>query len=348
MTPSRGRDIYTGMTARSVDEVRRLIMGFRTTQLLYVAARLGIADKLADGPHDACTLASAVGAHPRALYRLMRALASVGLFTETADRRFELTPLGQTLRRDAPGSLRDVALIYGDEWVWSAYGSLSHSVMTGRPAFEHVHGQTFYHYLRNRPDAAATFDRAMTAFSDQEAAAILEAYDFSGASTLVDIGAGQGALMAAILRAYPDARAILFDQTAVVEHALQVAAAAGVTARVTIAPGDFFERVPAGGDLYLLKSVLHNWEDPEAIDILRNCRDVMSHGSRLLIVERVVPDSNASSEAKLFDINMLVVSGGLERTATEYENVLAAAGFELSRVIATQAAVSILESVPRS
>jgi precorrin-6B methylase 2 len=336
------------MASGAVDEVRRLIMGFRTTQLVYVAARLGIPDKLADGPQDACTLARTVGAHPRALYRLLRALAGLGIFTETADGRFEVTPLGQTLRRDTPGSLRDVALLYGDDWLWSAYGSLSHSVMTGRPAFEHVHGQTFYDYLHNRPDSAVTFDRAMTGFSEQEAAAILDAYDFSGASTLVDIGSGQGALMIAVLRAHPKMRAILFDQTGVVEQAHKVAADAGVTGRVTIAPGDFFEYVPAGGDVYVLKSVLHNWEDPEAIDILRNCRDVMSNGSRLLVVERVLPEGNGPSEAKLFDINMLVVPGGLERTTTEYQNVLEAAGFELRRVIPTKAAVSILESVPRS
>src|SRR5262245_60550130 len=187
------------MAAGTVDEVRRLIMGFRTTQLIYVAARLAIADKLAGGPQDACRLAIEAGAHPRALYRLLRALTSLGIFAEMADGRFGLTPLGETLRRDAPGSLRDVALLYGDEWMWSAYGSLSHSVTTGRPAFEYVHGQSFYDYLHNRPDTAATFDRAMTAFSEQEAAAILDAYDFSGASTLVDIGGGQGGLMIAVL-----------------------------------------------------------------------------------------------------------------------------------------------------
>jgi hypothetical protein len=279
---------------------------------------------------------------------LLRALTSLGIFAETADGCFEMTPLAQTLRSDTPGSLRDVALLYGDEWLWSAYGSLSHSVMTGRPSFEHVHGQTFYDYLHNRPGTAATFDRAMTAFSEQEAAAILNAYDFSGASTLVDIGAGQGALMVAVLRSQPRARAILFDQSGVVEHARDLAAQAGVSGRVTIAPGDFFESVPAGGDVYVLKSVLHNWEDEETIAILKNCRAAMSREARLLIVERVVPEGNGPSEAKLFDINMLVVPGGLERTTIEYGKILEAADLELTRVIPTAAPVSILESVPRS
>jgi hypothetical protein len=327
--------------------MRRLIMGFRATQLVYVAAKLGIADRLADGPQDLAALAAASSAHPRALYRLLRALASLGIFAETSDGRFSLTRLAETLRRDTPGSLRDVALLYGDEWLWSAYGRMAHSVQTGRSAFEHVHGQTFYDYLHNRPETAATFDRAMTAFSAHEAAAILNAYDFSGASTLVDVGAGQGALMIAILRARPRTRAILFDQAGVVEHARAVATDAGVSGRVTIAPGDFFESVPAGGDVYVLKSVLHNWEDPDSIAILKNCRAAMSNRSRLLVVERVVPEGNAASEAKLFDINMMVVPGGLERTTTEYRNILEASGFDLTRVIPTAAPVSILESVPR-
>jgi precorrin-6B methylase 2 len=210
-----------------------------------------------------------------------------------------------------------------------------------------VHGQTFYEYLHCRPETASTFDRAMTAFSEQEAAAILAAYDFSTVSTLVDVGAGQGALMAAILRAHPHARAILFDQHSVVEHGGDVAARAGVIDRCDIASGDFFEAVPAGGDLYVLKSVLHNWDDRESVSILKNCRDAMSHTARLVIVERVVPEGNGSSEAKLFDINMLVVPGGLERTAEEYRKILDQAGFELTRVIPTAAPVSIVESAPQ-
>jgi len=330
----------------ALDVVRRFIMGFRTTQLVHVAARLGIADLLADGAKDAPTLAAAVRAHPQALYRLLRALSSLGIFAETKDGRFELTPLADTLRRGVPRSLRDVALLYGDEWLWRAYGRLSHSVMTGQPAFDDAHGQTFYEYLHDFPDAASAFNRAMTAFSEQEAAAILAAYDFSSASTLVDIGAGQGALLIAILRAYPHAHGVLFDQDGVADHARHALVQAGLADRCDIAAGSFFEAVPAGGDVYLLKSVLHNWDDAACLTILRNCHAVAHRGSRLLIVERIIPQGNEPSEAKLFDINMLVVPGGLERTAAEYRQLLGEAGFDLIRVIPTKAPVSIIEGAP--
>jgi hypothetical protein len=174
------------------ERVRRLVMGFRATQLVHVAARLGIADLLRDGPQDASILAKAVRAHPRALHRLLRALASLGLFAEMPGGRFKLTPLGDLLRGDAPGSLRPLALLYGEEWVWNAYGQVLHSVMTGLPAFVHVHGQGLFDYLQRHPGAAAIFDRGMTAYSEQEAAAILGAYDFPDAGTIVDVGGGAG------------------------------------------------------------------------------------------------------------------------------------------------------------
>ena len=328
--------------------VGHLIMGFRTTQLIYAAAKLGIADLLKDGPRDAATMASVVGAHPRALYRLLRALASLGIFAETTDGRFQLTAFAQTLRSDVPGSLRGLALLFGDEWLWHAYGRTLYSVTTGLPAFDVVHGHAFYEYLHLRPEAASTFDHAMTANSEQEAAAILAAYDFSGASTLVDIGGGEGGLLAAILRAYPPARGILFDQGSVLDRAGSVIAHAGLANRCAMIPGDFFATVPTGGDLYLLKSILHNWDDRRSITILRNCRDAMGRDSRLLVVERVVPEGNEPSEAKLFDINMLIALGGLERTEREYQEIFETAGFQLTRIIPTKSAVSIVEGVPRA
>jgi hypothetical protein len=329
------------------ERVRRLVMGFRATQLVHVAARLGIADLLRDGPQDASALATAVRAHPRALYRLLRALASLGLFAETPEGRFQLTSLGELLRGDAPGSLRPLALLYGEDWVWRAYGGVFHSVMTGRPAFEHVHGQGLFDYLQRHPEAAASFDYGMTAYSEQEAAAILGTYDFADAGTIVDIGGGAGALLASILTAHPRARGVLFEQPGVIDRARDLMTRAGLVERCATEGGDFFERVPSGGDLYVLKSVLHNWDDADGAAILRACRSAMHSRARLLIIERVIPEGNEPSEAKLFDINMLVMLSGLERTVDEYRTLLRSGGFDLTRVIPTAAPVSVLEASPR-
>ena len=329
------------------ERVRRLVMGFRATQLVHVAAKLGIADLLQDGPRDASDLATAVRAHPRALYRLLRALTSLGLFAEIPGGQFRLTPLGDILRTDAPGSLRPLAQLYGEEWVWRAYGNVFHSVMTGRPAFEHVHGQGLFDYMRGHPEAAASFDRGMTAYSEQEAAAILGAYDFAGAATIVDIGGGAGALLVSILAAHPRARGVLFEQPGVIDRARDPMTRAGVVDRCVLEGGDFFERVPSGGDLYVLESVLHNWDDTDGAAILRTCRSAMQRGARLLVIERVIPEGNEPSEAKLFDINMLVMLSGLERTVGEYRTLLRNGGFDLTRVIPTAAAVSVLEATPR-
>ena len=331
-----------------VETMRGLIMGFRTTQLICVAARLGIADVLEAGPQDAAAIAGAVGANPAALYRLLRALASLGILAESPGCRFELTPLGDTLRSGAPASLHELGRLYGEDWVWRAYGDTLHSVMTGRPAFDRVHGESLFDYLEGHPEAAASFDRGMTAYSAQEAEAVLSAYDFAGAGTVVDVGGGQGTLLAAIVQSASRARGILFEQHDVIERARAVIAEAGVGDRCALMAGDFFERIPEGGDLYVLKSVLHNWDDDRSATILKRCRDVMRPGSRVLIIERLVPESTEPSEAKLFDINMLVMVGGRERTRAEYARLLEAAGLELARVIPTRAPLSILEAVPQS
>jgi ubiquinone/menaquinone biosynthesis C-methylase UbiE len=220
------------------------------------------------------------------------------------------------------------------------------SAEVGLPAFDLVHGQTLFEYLHVHPQAAATFDQGMTAYSEQEAEAVLAAYDFSDVSNVVDVGGGQGALLAAILNAYPHTSGVLFDQSSVIDRARNVMAHAGLADRCAMRPGNFFEVVPDGGDVYVLKSILHNWDDRRSIAILKNCHDVMQRGSKLLIIERVVPQGNEPSEAKLFDVNMLVVLGGLERTRGEYNGILEAAGLGLARVIATTAPVSILEAVP--
>jgi hypothetical protein len=215
-------------------------------------------------------------------YTACCALASLGIFAETADGRFQLTALAQTLRSDVPGSLRGLALVYGDDWVWRAYERTLYSITTGLQAFDAAHGQPFFEYLHLHPEAASTFDQAMTAYSEQEATAVLAAYDFSDAAKLVDVGGGQGALLAAMLKVYPRAHGVLFDRASVIDRARNILAEAGVADRCVLTPGDFFEAVPTGGDVYVLKSVLHNWDDRRAITILRNCRSAMRGSSSYL------------------------------------------------------------------
>jgi O-methyltransferase domain/Dimerisation domain len=330
--------------AAAVAALWQLIMGFRATQLVHVAAKLGLADHLKT-PQTAHQLAQLVGADADALHRILRALASLGIFTEGPDGAFALTPLAQLLRSDAPGSLRATAEIYGEDWLWRAYGSLSHSARTGRPAFAEVHGQRLYEYLRDHPVAAAQFHAAMSEFSAQDAAAVLAAYDFANIGTVVDVGGGQGTLVAALLQAHPGLSGVVFDLGPAVEEARGHLAAAGLAGRATAVAGDFFAEVPRDGDLYLLKNVLHNWDDDAVVRILRTCRRAMSDRARLMAIERVIPAGNAPSEAKLFDINMLVVVGGRARSEAEYRRLFAAARLSLTRVIPTAAAVSLVEGV---
>jgi tRNA A58 N-methylase Trm61 len=234
--------------------------------------------------------------------------------------------------------------MYGEDWIWDVYGRTLHSVMTGSPAFEHVHDCSLFEYMRQNSAAAATFNRGMTAFSEQEAAAILRAYDFSGTSTIVDVGGGQGALLAAILKAHPQARGVLLETSNVIESAREALARAAVADRCSLVAGDFFAAIPRSGDIYVLKSVLHNWDANRSVAILQNCRRAIDDTGRLLVIERLVPDGRQPSEAKLFDMNMLVMVGALERTTTEYRALFQKSGFELARVIPTGAAVSVLEA----
>lgn len=326
--------------------LRQLIMGFRTTQLIFVAAKLGLADHLQHGAQTPQRLAQAVAADPQALYRLLRALASLGIFTELPDGAFALTPLAEYLRSDVALSVRSLAVLYGEEWLWRAYGQMLHSVRTGQPAFEQVHGEPLFDYLSGRTEAAAQFDEAMSGYSAQEADAILAAYDFSTVTRLVDVGGGHGTLQAALLHTYPHLSGIVFDRAPVIAGARRLLDEAGVGGRSDCVAGDFFTAVPEGGDAYLLKSVLHDWDDADASRILRVCRQAMAEPARLLVIERVVPEGNTSAEAKLFDINMLVVLGGRERTEREYRALFGAGGFRLTRVIPTQSPLSVIEGVP--
>lgn len=338
-----GATAQDGTTAAQA--FRRMLMGFRTTQMIHVAAKLNIADLLADGPLSADDLAKTAGANPRALYRLLRALASLGIFAEREDGRFQLTPLAEPLRSTAVGSLHGAAVLYGEPWCWRAYGELLHSVKTGEPAFDHAHGLGIFDYCQQNPQAAAVFNRAMTDFTGQEVAAILEAYDFSVFKIVVDVGGGHGAFLADLLAARRELRGILYDLPHAMEGARKLMAEAGVAERCAIVSGNFFQSAPQGGDLYLLKRVIHDWDDERAVAILKNCRDAIPDAGRLLVMEKVIPPGNTPSEATLFDINMVVSAGGMERTEAEYRALLARAGFVLTQVISTARPLSLIEAV---
>jgi hypothetical protein len=325
-------------------QLLQMIMGFRTTQLLHVAATLGIADLLEVGPRPTSELAAACGCRAEELYRLLRALSNLGIVRELADRRFELSALGEHLRTESEGSLRALAALYGERWIWNAYGDLMHSVRTGEPAFDAVHGKRFFEYLQEDEAAAHSFNAAMTSYSEQEIAAVSAAYDFTRFRTIADIGGGHGRLLGALLRASRDARGILFDLPAVCAGAQPTLEQARVADRVTVVSGDFFSEVPRGAQLYVMKSIIHDWDDDAALHILANCRAAMAWDSRLLLIERVIGEPNEADEAKLFDISMLAMLGGRERTVDEYRALLQSAGLRMMRTLSTASPQSLIEA----
>ena len=295
-------------------------------------------------PMTAADLAVQVSAHPRALYRLLRALASLGIFSEGSGGVFAMTPAAELLRRDSPNSLRSTAVFYGEEFIWRAFGGLTGAVETGRTAFRDTHHLSFYEYLEQHPRAAALFHEMMTGFSGLEASSILAAYDFSIARVIVDIGGGQGGMAAALLARYDQARAIIFDAAPPTDTTRRSLQETGVANRIKFKQGDFFKSVPPDGDLYMLKSIIHNWDDPSSVAILTNCARTMAPEGRILIADRLIPEGNAASEAKLFDLNMMVTAGGEERTEAEYAALLTASGLRLTRVVPTSSYMSLIEA----
>ena len=312
---------------------------------IYAAAQLGVPDLLQDATGASDELARATGTDPEALYRLLRTLANAGILTESEDHRFALTPLGATLRSDAPGSMRAWVLFSGASFYLQVWQAILYSIHTGRPAWSQVHGAPLFDWLAQHPDAAAIFDQAMTSLSGGEAPAVVSAYDFSAFQTLVDVGGGQGTLLMTILEAHPALRGVLYDQPQVVAGARQPLAAQGLAERCAIVAGDFFESVPPGADAYLLKYILHDWDDEQCLLILRNCRRAMSPDGKLLIVEIIVPPPGEPHLAKVSDLEMLIVLGSRERTREQYESLLGRAGFRVVRIVPTSEPLSLIEAV---
>lgn len=325
--------------------LRRLVNGYQVTQALHVAAVLGIADLLADGPQSSDQVAAATRSHPATVYRLMRALAGVGVFREEEDRHFSLTELGACLRSDAAEPVSGWAAFVGEPYQWQAWGALEHSVRTGENAFRHVHGVDSWSYRERHPELSASFDRAMTSLSRQVATAVLDAFDFGRFEHVVDVGGGTGAFLAALLVRYPTSTGVLLDQPHVVTGAGSILTASGVADRCQVVGGSFFDSVPAGGDAYILKAILHDWEDAPCIQILQACRRAMAKGTALLAIERELGRPNQDPDPKFSDLNMLVGPMGQERTPAEYAALFAAAGFHLTGVTPSAVGTGVYEGV---
>ncbi len=322
----------------------QMVMGYWVSQSIYAAARLGIADLLKSGEQSYQHLAAITNTNEQALYRLLRALASVRIFAETTPGTFAMTPLATFLQSGTPGSVRNVAIMMGDREHYSSWGNILHSIQTGESAFDNLNGMNIFEYYAQNPAPAAIFDQAMTGFSEMEGAAVVAEYDFSSVRTLVDVAGGHGSLLVSILKSQPQMRGILFDMPDVIERATPQIAASGVGDRCQLEAGSFFESVPVGADAYILKHIIHDWDDERACAILQQCHRSMTDDGRVLVVEHVIPNGNEPFVGKLLDVNMLVMCpGGKERTASEYRALFDAAGFELTQIVPTSALVSVIE-----
>jgi hypothetical protein len=332
--------------------MRDLIAGYWVSRLIYVASKLGLADLLKDGPRTAEQLAHAAGVQPQPLYRALRTLASYGVFAEIKGRRFKLTPLGTTLRTDVPASMNGFALMLVEKHVWYAWEQLLFAVQTAELPFDKIFGMPFYQYLEKHPDDLKVFGEAMTSLSGTENPAIASVfkttYKSAGIRTVVDVAGGLGSLLATVLTQNPTLKGVLFDLPSVIGRAEKDrhVTAKAVVGRCTLVSGDFFESVPKGGDAYVLKYILHNWDDESCVKILANCRAAMNPRGRILIADPVIAPGNRREWGKLLDIQMMVVVQGKERTRQEFSELFKKAGLKLVRVLPTRSALSIVEGVP--
>lgn len=326
----------------------QMMNAYRLTQSISVAAKLGIADLVADGPKSSEELAQATGTHALSLYRLLRALASFGIFVEDENGLFGLTPRAAMLQTNVPGSIRAYAIVQGDEWHWLMWGGILHSVKTGEPAFDHLYGMEFQDYYEQNPEVAKKFDAAMVGVLGMTDMAITANYDFSSVGKVVEVGTGggDGNLLATVLKKNPAMQGIFFDLPSRTEPAKRVLESAGLEQRYEIVAGDVFQSFPRGGDAYVIKNLVHDYDDQRAIKLLKNCHEAIAENGKLLVVEMIVPLGNEPSLAKMVDVEALIMAAGaIERTEEQYRDLLAEAGFKLTKVISTRSPMSIIEAV---
>jgi SAM-dependent methyltransferase len=334
-----GGEMYMAM------KMVEMISGFWVSRVVYIAAKLGLADQLKDGPKSAEELAQATSTHAPSLYRVMRALAGAGVLHEDEEKRFALTPLGATLRSDVPFSLRALATSELGEVHYPSWGALLHTVKTGERGFDHVFGTDCWDYFGKHPEYAQIFNQSMTEVTRIIEPAITKAYDFSGFAKIVDVGGGHGSLITSILKKSPQSKGVIMDAPQVVSSAGKRIEAEGLQERCEAVAGNFFEAVPEGGDAYVMKHIIHDWDDAEAIAILKNCRKAIKEGGKLLLVEAVIPGRNEPSMAVFGDLVMMLIPGGRERTAEEFAALFEAAGFRLERIIPTESPMCVIEAV---
>jgi hypothetical protein len=328
-----------------VETVANLALSYLVSRSLFVATELGIADLVKDRPKSAREIAAALGADAGAVYRLLRTLAMHGIFAEDSEGRFASTPASALLQS---GVMRDGVLLCGEvtgdgSW-WNAAGSLKQAVMSGEPAFDRQHGVGFFEYMRRHPACGEWFDRGLANFAAAENPAIAGAYDFSRFKRIVDVGGGQGGLLAEILARHGAVLATLFDLPQVVAQPAHLEKAAPKE-RWSAVAGDFFESVPRGGEVYILKRILHDWSDAQCVKLLRRCRDAMDEGTRLLVIDAVIPPGNAAHPGKVMDILMMVFGPGRERTEAETGALLQQAGLRRTATLATPSTLGIIEAV---
>lgn len=328
--------------ATPIDQMRMMLAGHVIAQNLHVLALLGIPDLIERGHRDLDDLAAATGTHPPSLHRMLTTLASLGVLTETAEGEFGLTPLGATLRSDINGSLRDQALFETSSMVWAAWGSLVDSLRSGQPSFISLNKSPLFNYLAEHPEAGAVFNRFMTVQSNLQNAAIVENYDFSAVRTLVDVGGGYGATLAAILARYPEMRGTLVDLPEVVADT-PISQTPEFAGRCEVISGSALKAVPDGADIYVLKRVIMSFSDDDSLTILRNCRAAMRTDSRILVIDPMVPDGITAHYNRLTDLLMLVVPGGRCRAEREFRELFDRAGLAITRLIDTGSSNFILE-----
>ena len=325
-------------------QLLQVMSGFWISRCVYIVAKLGIAGLLKDGPKNADDLAAASGAHAPSLFRVLRALAAVDVLTQSEDNRFGNTPMSETLC-EGPASLRWFAMTELGEEHYPAWGELMHSVRTGEIAFDKAFGEPVWEFFGKNPENARIFNNAMSGMTAQAEAALHAAYKFEGINTIMDVGGGHGGFITSILERNPAMRGILFDSPQVIEGARPKLAAAGMTDRCQIVAGNFFESVPEGANAIAMKWIIHDWNDEQSITIMKNCARALPDNGKLILVEAVVPPGDEMHFAKFIDLNMLVMTGGKERTEEEFRQLYEGAGFKLTRIVATESPFSVIEGV---